>query len=170
MASPHSEEVPDQQKTASHVSDDVSEVPDNYMDIPEQHRLVTIPARYFSQHDVPRYTRAERRDAASVYDYKYAPDEYEFNSAADKYPDEYKFNYEVNYAPNKYRYNRAPVSQANYADVPKHLIVTIPDRCFVFGLSAEDKDILGAAGGEEDGMRHHTMPRHSHVKKTFPRS
>lgn len=34
--SPHSEEVPDQQKTASHVSEDVPEVPDNCMDIPEQ--------------------------------------------------------------------------------------------------------------------------------------
>ena len=51
----------------------------------------------------------------------------------------------------------APYAHTKFVDDPeKNLLVTIPSRCFKFAHDARDEDILGDAGGEEDGMRQST--------------
>ena len=66
--SPHSEEVSDQQKTASHVRDDVPEFPDDYMDIPEQYHMINT--------DEFEFNCASEVDDPDVDDYSSAPDIY----------------------------------------------------------------------------------------------
>jgi hypothetical protein len=51
----------------------------------------------------------------------------------------------------------APYAHTKFVDDPENkLLVTIPSRCFKFAHDARDEDILGDAGGEEDGMRQST--------------
>ena len=108
--------------------------PCGYMDIPEQYRMVTIPARCFKvkQDNALGNTKAKNR---TVYEYD-TPGVYEYNT-----PDVYEHNRTPN--GNMYEYNRTP---------DEHKYVVLPDRMFKFHNNATREDILWNAGGEE-GMR-----------------
>ena len=115
--------------------------PCGYMDIPEQYRMVTIPARCFKvkQDNALGNTKAKNR---TVYEYD-TPGVYEYNT-----PDVYEHNCTPN--GNIYEYNRTPDVYNRTPD--EHKYVVLPDRMFKFHNNATREDILGNAGGEE-GMR-----------------
>ena len=157
----------------SNNSDNDYVAPDNYMNIPEQHRMVTFPARCFklSQDDVLGNPRAKTEDIPD--------DVHEFLLATDDIPDDYnrmvvhsdrivKFHDDVGTPDDLNRSHvNAPYSDDVYefllatGDIPddyNHMVV-LPDRIVKYHNNAKQEDILGNAGGGEE-------PRQS-MYKTF---
>ena len=140
--SPHSEEVSDQQKTASHVRDDVPEFPDDYMDISEQYHVINIPSMFsnFREDDFHGNTKVKKMNATDVYENTAATDEFEFNCASEVYDpgvDDYSSAPDI--------YNMGRFNPYDY-----NRVVVLTETIFRYDDDAKREDFLENTGGEEE--------------------